>query len=126
MESTLYARCPGCAEQSLVIQTVGSLGCAACGFDYATLGADRAKLDAWVTERLREGVGGQLAVLFLYPRLLRIPQAAAVAQIRLLAERAGVALPEAASGPGKTMLVVAIGIVFVVVAIIAVLVWVTS
>lgn len=53
MESSLYVRCPGCRESTLL--TRPGVRCAACGFDYATLANDRPALDAIVLEQLRLG-----------------------------------------------------------------------
>lgn len=53
MESTLYVRCPGCGDRTLLVGP--GTRCAACGYDYAALAEDRPALDALVVEQLRAG-----------------------------------------------------------------------
>ena len=70
MRSTLYAKCPGCSEATLILEMPGTLACA---------------------------------------RLTRKPQPESIAHVRALGERAGVKLPDAATGLPKWVVFAIIG-----------------
>ncbi len=101
--SSIYAKCPGCGDATLVQEMRGTYACAACGFDYvARFASDEPALEAWAADTMRGGPTGQLAVLYLYPRITKTPHAAAVERVKAIAARHGVALPTGAPlAPGK-------------------------
>lgn len=105
--STIYARCPACGDQTLVTEKLGALSCAACAFDYTTLAQSPEKLEGWIADRLREGPMGQLSVMYVYPRIVRKPQSEVIAHVREIAAKAGVKLPDPATGlPGWIVFVI--------------------
>lgn len=95
--SSLYTKCPGCGANTLIQEQRGTCVCAACGFDYvARFAKDEAALEAWAVETMRAGPTGQLAVLYLHPRITAMPPAASIARVKDIAARHGVALPTGA------------------------------
>lgn len=114
--STIYTKCPGCGDATLVQEMRGSYVCAACGFDYvARFANDAPALEAWAVETMRGGPMGQIAVLYLHPRITKTPHAASVEWVKAVAARNNVALPTGAPlNPAKLAAgVVAAGVVVV-------------
>lgn len=95
--STIYTKCPGCGDTTLVHELRGTYVCAACGFDYvARFSRDEAALEAWAADTMRAGPAGQLAVLYLHPRITGAPNAESIERVKAIAARHGVALPTGA------------------------------
>lgn len=95
--STIYAKCPGCGANTLVQELRGTYVCAACGFDYvARFANDAPALEAWAVETMRGGPAGQLAVLYLHPRITKSSAPASVEWVKAVAARNNVALPTGA------------------------------
>lgn len=107
MRSTLYARCPGCRESTLVQEMGGTWRCAACSFDYGSLARDQSAREAWMLDNLRQGPMGQLSVLHLHRVLLAMPVKASNDAVIAFATRHGIELP---TGKPTSPATIAVGI----------------
>jgi hypothetical protein len=92
--STIYTKCPGCGDATLVQEMRGSYVCAACGYDYVEkLANNEAALESWAVDTMRTGPVGQLAVLYLYPRITKTPHPVALRAIKAIAAKHHIDLP---------------------------------
>src|SRR5689334_20788686 len=121
MKSTLYAPCPQCKDKTLIQESMGTLVCAACSFDYKSLAEDQPRFEAHLVALLKEGPLSQLAAIELHRRLTKLPNAESIDKVRAIATANGVELPPPLD-PNKVVRNVLIGVVGLVVAIIATIV----
>lgn len=92
-QSSIYLKCPGCGDTTLVLRDARGCRCAACTFDYTALASDRPRFESYLVERMREGSMGQLGALALHQWLSGLGTAESTLAYRELAARNGVALP---------------------------------
>ncbi len=120
MKSTLYAPCPQCADKTLIKESMGTLVCAACAFDYTSMVDDPPRFEAHLVKLLKDGPLSQLAALELHRRLTKLPNVESIAKVRALASANGVVLPDPADANKmmKNILFVLVGFVFVIIAIV--------
>lgn len=115
--STLYVRCPGCGDTTLIQHVRDTYVCAACAYDYGVLAEDPAAFEAFLVARLREGPAQQLAAIGLHQWLSGLSTPDSAAAIRAMAERHGVALPPPMD-PNALLRWVLVGVALLVVAIV--------
>jgi len=118
LRSSIYVRCPGCRERTLVREVRGTYDCAACGFDYGELAKDTPRFEAFLVERMREGPTGQLGAIALHQWLSGLGVAESTKAFRAIADKHGVPLP-APMDPNDFLRRVGIGIGIVVATIVA-------
>lgn len=120
--STIYAKCPGCGESTLVQHVQGSYVCAHCGFDYvARLAGDETALEKWAVDTMRSGPMGQLAVVYLYGRITKLPNAESIDRIKSIAARNGIDLPTGAPIRPRTIVVAVLGTLVAILVVLVVL-----
>lgn len=96
--SSIYVRCPGCADTTLVQHRGPTYVCAACGFDYGELAKDAPAFERFLVDRMREGPMGQLGAIAVHQWVSGLGAAASADAIRALAKTHGIALPDPSAG----------------------------
>jgi hypothetical protein len=120
--SSIYLKCPGCSEQTLIRHLGATYRCAGCGFDYGELAQDPPRFEAFLIARMREGPMGQLGAIALHQWVSGLGVQASVAEIRAMAERGGVQLPEPADAQvAVRRILLAVGLVIL--AVVLAIVW---
>jgi len=97
-QSSIYVRCPGCSDTTLVVHRGPTYVSAGCGFDYGALAKDEPAFERYLVERMREGPMGQLGAIALHQWVSGMGAAASVDAIRSMAARNGIELPDPAKG----------------------------
>lgn len=114
--SSIYVRCPGCGDTTLVQHRGATYVCAACAFDYGALAKDRPAFERFLVERMREGPMGQLGAIAVHQWVSGLGAAESAMKIRTLAASHGIALPDPSAGdPVLRTALIALAVVVVLV-----------
>lgn len=96
--STIYLRCPGCGDTTLVERRGPTHFCAACGFDYDAFAKQPAAFEAYLVDRMRDGPVALLGAIALHRWVSGQGAAASTRTVRALAAAHAIPLPEPTSG----------------------------
>ncbi|HVH44807.1 MAG TPA: hypothetical protein VM925_20780 [Labilithrix sp.] len=112
---TFFAPCPRCHTVAEVAPEGDRFGCAACGFDYATLRTDETTRTAWMRAALRAGPAEKLGLLLVHRHVFGLSPKEANARVVAFAEEHGVLTRggrvTAGALAGVVVLVIVIGVV---------------
>lgn len=97
--SSIYCRCPACAGLALLDRRGKAVRCAACGYDYTALAGDAPAFEEFLVERLRGDAMEKLSALAVHAFTSELGAEERAAEVRALAARHGIALPEGGGDP---------------------------
>ncbi|MEL7609131.1 MAG: hypothetical protein AAGU74_06460 [Bacillota bacterium] len=104
-KTSIYLKCPGCKEISLLIEAQGKCFCANCMYDYTLLKSDPGKLDEVLVENMKGGGFSALFASALYQKVALVSPQEAITYIQTLAQANGLKLypskTKKLSGKGK-------------------------
>lgn len=93
MHSTIYVKCPGCNNTTLLQEIQGKYICANCSYDYTKLKDDQQKLDELLINNLKKGPMGQLTALTIHRWITLMPNQESIDYVKELAKKNGIELP---------------------------------
>lgn len=102
-KSTIYIKCPQCAENGLLIERQGQYFCANCMFNYTELKDEPDKLDDVLLETMKQEGFGPLFASALHQRVTLTSPKESNEYIQELAERNGIDLFKSQGISGKIM-----------------------